>query len=293
MGSTTSSTMNAVLGSILENLQNIKIIEEPTVDAFKNDKENTGDAREYTIKQFVEAYFPENFFIRKGKIFSMNETSSSIDCVVLFPNHPRLITPKRQVIIAEGVFAAIELKPDISTLTEESELHRGLLQIQSVKKIDRKIGINVMARLAQEWKYNESHEKIPCVIFSFKSRLAHETITYIATCVAKGILNSFELPDLIVTSDNGIIFYTPCFSSSILSELKEQYATMHPEAGDPGERVFIHLQCPTQELTLAFFLFLLYKFPPPDVSPYSFILSNYFLKSLGAEIKFQIYPLPN
>lgn len=126
--------MNAVIGSILENLRSIKIIFEPTEAIFRGDRTNTGDSKEYSVKEFVESYLTADFKVKKGKIYSLDQESANIDCVVLAPNHPRLITPKREVILAEGVFCAIEVKPDIKSLSAKSEFNRSLDQIKSVKK---------------------------------------------------------------------------------------------------------------------------------------------------------------
>ncbi|MBD3842135.1 MAG: hypothetical protein IE909_09665 [Campylobacterales bacterium] len=50
--------MNAVHGSTIENLQQIEIIYEETIDAFKKDRTNTGDSREVTVSQFIASFFP-------------------------------------------------------------------------------------------------------------------------------------------------------------------------------------------------------------------------------------------
>lgn len=112
--------MNAVHGSIIENLKLIEIIYDETVAVFKTDRTNTSDAKEITVNQFVSSYLPAEYQVKgQSKIYSENNETNNIDCVILAPNHPRLITPKREVLLAEGVFAAIEVKPDISTLTEK------------------------------------------------------------------------------------------------------------------------------------------------------------------------------
>jgi hypothetical protein len=84
------------------------------------------------VKQFLESIFPSSYRIKKGPIYNLNNFSQEIDCVILSPNHSPMQTPKREVILAEGVFAAIEIKPDISTLTDDSEFNRGLMQIKSI-----------------------------------------------------------------------------------------------------------------------------------------------------------------
>jgi len=116
--------MNAVHGSIIENLRYVEIVYEETVEVFKKDRTNTSDSKEVTVKQFIRSYLPSDYQVMsKSKIYSRNSETKNIDCVVLAPNHPKLITPKRLVVLAEGVYSAIEVKPDISTLTDNSELY--------------------------------------------------------------------------------------------------------------------------------------------------------------------------
>src|ERR1035437_672655 len=89
-------TTNPVLGSLLENLDFIEIIFKETHDAFKNDRQNTGDSKEYTVQEFIECYLTNDFRIKKGSIYSKDSHSNNIDCVILAPNHPILTTPKRR-----------------------------------------------------------------------------------------------------------------------------------------------------------------------------------------------------
>ena len=113
--------MNAILDAIEENLQGIRITFEPTLPSFTKDTKGTADAKEVSVIEFFKHYFLTNYNVKKGKIYSYQSESNEIDCVILAPNHPPLITPKREIILAEGVYAAVEVKPNISTLTEKSE----------------------------------------------------------------------------------------------------------------------------------------------------------------------------
>lgn len=240
--------MSVIIDAIRENLRNIKVIFEPTEKSFLRDTKQTGDAREVTVKEFLECFFPSSYKVKKGVIHSLDNFSQEIDCVLLAPNHPRLITPIREVIIAEGVHAAIEIKPDITTLTDRSEFKRGLKQIKTVKKLDRKVSF------FSTNDFPPTH-KIPCVIFSNKSRNHVEIVNYMASLIATSEFQPDEFPDLIVSLDNGILFHTYCASISIFRDFLKQEP-------DHGERLFLHF--PHDENTLALFLLLLYSFTPPE-----------------------------
>ena len=263
--------MNAVIGSLLENLKAITIVTEPTVEAFKKDKTNTGDSREATVQEFVRRYLPADFRVKEqSKIYSKLSSTNNIDCVVLAPNHPQLITPIRTIVLAEGVYAAIEVKPDINVLTDGSELMRGLNQIKSVKNIIRtveRLDFSVFSKTAPLPDY---YNKIPSVLFSFRSTNIENTIEFIISKIHEGVLQTNEIPDIIVTLDKGVIFYTPHLSSTqfakfISLEQQEFY----------GEEVFIHYETDKQEVTLALFLLFFLNFKPPMILIHDFIIKKY------------------
>jgi hypothetical protein len=241
--------MSVILDAIKENLRHIKISFEPTESAFRKDTLKTSNSRELSVKEFIESYFPQSYQVRKGLIYSIDSESREIDCVLLAPNHPRLITPVRDIIIAEGVHAAIEIKPDISTLTESSEFHRGLNQISSVKRLKRKISFMPTG-------YIPPDHSIPSVIFSNKSRPLSEITDYMISLVHAKTFTPSDFPDIIVTMDNGIIFHSPFAAQCIFKDFIA--------AQIPIERQNIFLEIPTKDSTLAFFLFLLYHVTPPE-----------------------------
>lgn len=270
--------MNAVIGSIIENLRQIKIIYEPTEQVFKSDRTNTGDAKEQTIQQFVLSYLTSDHIAKKGVIYNSTTQTHNIDCVILAPNHPKLISPVRDVIIAEGVYCAIEVKPDISTLTDKSELFRGLLQIQSVKSLDRKV------KTLNPEKKPSYFDRIPAVIFSYKSANIQQTVNFMHSQISNGILTKEELPDLIVTLDNGVLFYCPFIRHSIFSPLLNIQFSEFPD------EVFIHFQS-NDHLTLAWFITILLSFTPPSPFLARPILLDYLWNYL-VKTKVQYFSFP-
>jgi hypothetical protein len=104
--------------------------------------------REHSLREVVRRFFPEPFKVTKGAIYdSYEKRSASIDCVICAPNHPYLVggDGKIEIILVDGVFAAIELKPVLTDLPPEfgkgreqrPELIRGLEQVRSVKRLRR------------------------------------------------------------------------------------------------------------------------------------------------------------
>ena len=241
--------MSVIIDAIKENLRHIKIIFEPTESSFTKDTKKTGDAKELSVKQFIESFFPESFSIRKGLINSIDETSQEIDCVLLAPNHPRLITPVRDIILAEGVHAAIEVKPDISTLTENSEFHRALKQIASVKKLKREIQFMPTGHIPVD-------HSIPCIIFSNKSRSLNDMVNYMISQVDNGKFKSTDLPDIILSMDHGILYHTAFASDCIFSKFISNQTEL--------VRQNIFLEIPICDSTLALFIHLLYSLTPPE-----------------------------
>lgn len=278
---------NAVFGSILENLSAIELVLEPTIEAFKGDRTYTGDSREITVNNFIRSYLPSDFQVKKGKIYSLKSSSNNIDCVVLAPNHPRLITPKREVILAEGVYAAIEVKPDISVLTENSELFRALKQIESVKKLDRQTEFFTTLKKLNSPVKPDYFYKIPSVIFSFHSADIKKTVKFICEKVKEGIIYEEGIPDLIVTLDKGILFFTPYLSHTSIGNifnknmfLKDLY----------GEKIFVHWESDKKEYTLLLFLLLFLNFTPPTHLLQKFIILDY-LEKIEVVVKRNVYPI--
>lgn len=256
--------MNAVFGAIFENMQNIEIIYEQTHTAFRKDRKNTADSREVTVEQFLSCFFPKSYTVKKGIIYGISSESKEIDCVVLAPNHPLLITPKREIIIAEGVHAAVEVKPDISTQTQKSEFYRSLTQIKSVKQIKRKLTELPFS----QGKNCEYENLIPCGIFSNASRDIGEIYSFLLENVKEGNFLSHELPDIIVSLEKGILFHSmhieKTFFSNVISSIGEKYLVIN------GKK---------DELLGMFLLVLLYV-RPPEYHNFDFILKEYLWKAL-------------
>lgn len=199
-------SQNAVYASILENLDGIKIIYKESYEAFKNDRGNTGDSKEYSIQQFIQSYLPNNYRIKKGCIYNKNSYSKNIDCVVLAPNHPPLLTPKRDVILAEGVYAAIEVKPDIK---DKREFLRGLLQIKSIKDLQRDTHIIDLSKFGGEPPREDWQNKIPAILFATKSLVQEELHDFLKNKITENEFTIYDLPDMIFTLDHGLYIFAP------------------------------------------------------------------------------------
>lgn len=265
--------MDAVYGSILENLRHINVVAEPTVEAFKKDRTNTGDSKEVTVKEFIERYLPADYRIKKGIIYAQEGCSQNIDCVVLHPIHPPLITPVREVILAEGVYAAVEVKPDIRVLTDESELLRGMKQISSVKALHRITQEFDVSKLTGDIPKPAYYSKIPCVLFCLQSGDIKETVEYIISKIHDGTLPADGIPDIIVALDKGVVFYSPHFSyvpvgRSLSKETLEMV----------GDKVFLYFESDKKEVTLTVFLQLFLTLAAPAMHMYSFIILDYLRK---------------
>jgi len=256
-------TNNAVFGSLLENLDQIKIIYKETYDAFKNDKANTGNAKEYSIQEFIAAYLTSDYRIQKGVIYSKDSFSNNIDCVILAPSHPILTTPKRQIILAEGVYAAVEVKPDIRN---KEEFARALQQVKSVKRLERET-----YNLSQltTGPLPDHQKRIPAVIFSAKSLDPNDQYTFIKQQIKDGNLTVNDLPDMILTLDHGLYSFsidisTKLFGKLFLEEFREFTRT-----------TMLHFCDAEQATTLALFISHLINLPSPTILMHSPILNKY------------------
>jgi len=128
--------------------------------------QEVADFREHAVEEFVGRFFPFPHRVTKGKIRdSYGAISDSIDCVICNPNHPHTIDShgKFQLIFAEGVDAAIEVKPDISN---NDELLRGLQQGLTVKALKRTTE-PLLERIP--WMVERAH-RVPYVILAMRCK---------------------------------------------------------------------------------------------------------------------------
>lgn len=259
-------TQNAVIGTLLENLDLIEIIFKPTHEPFQNDKGNTGDAKEYSVQDFIGSYLTNEYRIQKGCIYNKTSNSNNIDCVILAPNHPILTTPKRSVILAEGVYAAVEIKPDIY---DKKEFSRGLEQVKSIKALERKTYLPELSSLLRTETTPDFAKKIPCILFSNKSLKPQDTVDFLKGKLASGELSIYDLPDMILTLDNGLYVFSPDikrtpFGNWFLNNSQGFTKT-----------TLLHFCETTKAQSLTLFLLHLLNLPSPILQTSDFILNEY------------------
>jgi len=252
---------NAVFASLLENLDQIEIIYKETYSPFQNDKGNTGDSKEYSIQEFVAAYLTGEYRIEKGCIYSTTDNSDNIDCVILAPNHPMLTTPKRKIILAEGVYAAIEVKPDIKN---KHEFERALKQVKSIKKLNRRTYVPALGRPRPNFE-----NKIPAIIYSAKSLDPDDLHQFLREKIADGTTTIEELPDMILTLDNGLYV----FSQDIT---RRPFGKFFIENSTGFNKTTMIRFCKTNKAeTLALFLIQFLSLPSPIMNNQDFVLNEY------------------
>jgi hypothetical protein len=132
----------------------------------KGTSQEVADFREHAIQDFVARFFPYPHRVTKGKVRdSFGAIADSVDCIVCNPNHPYTIDShgKFTLLFAEGVDAAIEVKPDIGA---SAELIRGLEQGLSVKGLQR---ANAPTLMRIPWVVERSR-RVPYVIFAMRCK---------------------------------------------------------------------------------------------------------------------------
>lgn len=159
------------------------------------------DFREHAVQDFVERFFSYPHRITKGKIRdSFGSISDSIDCIVCNPNHPHTVDThgKFRLLFAEGIDAAIEVKPDIRA---HSELKRGLEQGLSVKALRRALPPTLMRG---GWIFDRAHF-VPFVIFAMQCKSdPMETGREIVRFYSEKATPVLQQADFIVVNNVGI-----------------------------------------------------------------------------------------
>lgn len=254
---------NPIMDAILEYIDDFNLKFAATKESFKQSKLATSDRKELIVKDFFESFFPSEYKISRGEIFDYNNISNSIDCVIKTPNHPNLKTPMRpEIIIAEGVYAAIEVKPDIST---KKEFERGLEQCKAVKQLTRNINLPTIESLDPQKDY----KKIPFILFSKKAKSAKKTFESLKQYIIKEKLKPNEIPDVIFSLDGWLIYHTVNIRTSLFSSFYHQIGLK-----DDQKSVFMIIESDTNSL-LCILLLILFRFPGPEYVLNGYIINDY------------------
>ncbi|MCM3705324.1 hypothetical protein M3205_06225 [Cytobacillus firmus] len=173
----------------------------------KGTSQEVSDFREHAVQDFIQKYYPYPYRITKGGIYDSNGMrSDSIDCIILNPAHPHTINShgKHSLILADGVDAAIEVKPDISV---KKELERGLIQGVSVKEL-RRASSPLLKRIGQPHPDTiiEHSKQVPFFIFAMKAKSdITKTIQDIKNYYSENNISIDYQLDGIIVQNKGII----------------------------------------------------------------------------------------
>ncbi len=265
-----------VYDALKESLGKIDITFEETPPSFKKDTQQTASCREQSVADFLKSYFPSDWSVKKGPIYDIEgNISNEVDCAICVSQHPPCRTPNRELILAEGVHSAIEVKPDISSLgNDKCEFARSLKQAVSVKRLKRTMTlINLHTR--KSWP-SEMH-RIPYIVFSKKMSDFAKYIQFMLDQREKNSWSAWDMPDIVLSYREGLIYHAPDVSLCSISPLFKQHNLTSGEG---------YILFPTGNDTLVLFLILLYSFASPQPQVGKSILENYlFPMEIPGEMK--------
>lgn len=228
--------------------------------------QEVSDFREGFVQDLIRKYFSLPHKVTKGIIHdSFNKKSNSIDCVIVNPKHPNIISTvdKLAYLLADGVDSCIEVKPNIQ---DNNELTRGLDQVQSVKKLRRvnSAYLQLDKSVVDDDIINLS-KQIPTFIYSLKAKANPiETAAEIAFYYKEKKIPLDEQFDYIVIHNVGIISNYKHDRFNLISPPNAQRTGWFFEQWD--------------ENTLAAFLLYLNIVPPAETVLTMPILFNYLSK---------------
>jgi len=167
------------------------------------------DFRENALHDFLANYFSYPYRIAKGNIIDhTNRRSASVDCVVINPEHPYIVDRRQKfkVILADGVDAAIEFKPDIS---QTDELERGLVQGLSVKAL-RRANSSLLLKDRRPQAVVEHWLRVPFFIFAMKAKKnIRDTAAEVLAFYKRQGTERMDQADAIIVNGVGIIANFP------------------------------------------------------------------------------------
>ena len=189
----------------------------------RNTPQEIATFRETALQSTLSNYFPFPFRVAKGGILdSYGRKSASLDCILINPLHPYTIDTREnfKLIFAEGINAAIEVKPDIS---KKDELYRGLEQGLSVKALRRS-----ETAMAMPWREGkeavEYSLRVPYFIFAMKAKADFlDTIDEILEFYTERGIGPLDQADAIIVNGVGVLhnFPLPAFNYFRQDDLPE------------------------------------------------------------------------
>ncbi len=195
--------------------------------------------------------------MKKGPIYDKTgATSAEVDCAICIPEHPPCQTPSRDLILAEGVYAAIEVKPDISSLTSDSEFGRSLKQARTVKLLKRVIDF-AFGRRPGSWPVEA--ERIPYIVFAKNVPDLKRVAEFMDRTKQTGPWSAWDLPDIIVGYQTGLLFHAADASTCSITPLFQRH-------GYPAGEGYLIIPAGRDTLILLLALVISFAAPKPQLS---------------------------
>lgn len=248
--------------ALREFLSEIDISFGPTLPSFKRDRFKTATGRERSIAEFLESYLPMDWSVKKGPIYdNYGGVSAEVDCTVCVPQHPPCRTPNRDVILAEGVQSAVEVKPDIRSLTTGGEFARSLHQAMTVKRLQRQV-----AYFSKQPNWPKEAYRIPYVVFAREMSDLEKTADFMNDQKTANGWTPWDLPDMVVGYKDGILYHA---AEASICSIAPQFKIGNYPSGE-GYLIF-----DSGSETLILFLGLLFGFLCPQTQVNDMILKDY------------------
>jgi len=169
--------------------------------------------REGVLSEILSRFFPRTYDVAKGKIYDPHGgISDSIDVVVLAGNHPKFRNARGQIeiLLADGVHSAIELKPVLTDLptfdsvrAQAPEIWTGLNQIRSVKLL-RRVRSPLFTN-SQSVELDDYSRRVPSYLVTAKAPPASELAEYIARYYEHHEIPPSEQVDCVAILGGGLI----------------------------------------------------------------------------------------
>ena len=221
-----------------------------------------GDSRESVLRNFLEKYLVDKFGITRGEIVSIDGKTSKQQDIIIYDSHvcPVLLNAEDiRVIPVEGTYVVIEVK----SLLNDSELENSILNINSVKNMEKKSFVLQQGPLIQqvtELGKTKSYYNTMGILFVYRSELSLDSIkTRIAEQYKKHNIPAENQIDFVFVLDRGFVlpYCDATKTISTTNELDTKTCVMETKDG-----------------LLLFYLFLMDRLgqaftPPIDVKLYA------------------------
>lgn len=168
---------------------------------------NLGDVRELFVHNFLAEHLPTKINYGRGEIIdSTNANTGEIDIILYRDDSPVLSIGGSDVFLCEGVYAAIEVKSNLSNL-KNKEIVSAIDKLIKVKNLKRKLefALTPIDKSKQATTTYPIDLRLRSYLIAFEGPTMDTLRKKLEATYAERGLKLFDMPDLVIVLNRGYV----------------------------------------------------------------------------------------